>query len=266
MPNLRNTRRRRWLTLTASVRCASKIGKATPQGPNYNVTDKFNYNRHPTWKIGTQPRNTLDTKAKYEHYFRPDVDVRRWLMKFDVSEADLARRFQLPNTRIGGEPRFPPETKKYKITPGPQYNPNLRPEIPKSPDYSLYARRSVKGFDPLIQLNSTPPIVGPGSYHPEDSSNKSHDPNKPSWSIPKAPRMMANRNKWDLNQTYDNSSSVGVQPNSLKKSMPHFSTGKSVRDNPRGIFKEHMEFKAAPVRIAHPKWWCSFWQTSILKV
>lgn len=53
-----------------------ELGKATPQGPNYNVTDKFNYQRQPTWKMGTQPRNTLDTKAKYEHYFRPDVDVR----------------------------------------------------------------------------------------------------------------------------------------------------------------------------------------------
>lgn len=176
------------------------------------------------------------------------------LTKFDVNEADKSRRFQLPNTRIGGQPRFPPDQKKYKLTPGPQYNPSLRPEIPKNPDYSLYARRSVKGFDPLIQLNSTPPIVGPGSYHPENSSNKSHDPNKPHWSIPKAPRMMANRNKWDLNQTYDTSSSVGVQPNSMKTSMPHFSTGKETRDNPRGIFKEHMEFKAAPVRISHPKW------------
>ena len=51
------------------------FGKQTPKGPNYNVHDKFNYNKGPEWKIGTFPRNTLDTKAKYEHYFRKDVDV-----------------------------------------------------------------------------------------------------------------------------------------------------------------------------------------------
>lgn len=41
------------------------FGKQTPKGPNYNVTDQFAYNKSPTWKIGTDPRNTLDTKAKY---------------------------------------------------------------------------------------------------------------------------------------------------------------------------------------------------------
>lgn len=51
------------------------FGKQTPKGPNYNVTDQFAYNKSPTWKIGTNPRNTLDTKAKYEHYFRKDIDV-----------------------------------------------------------------------------------------------------------------------------------------------------------------------------------------------
>ena len=51
------------------------FGKQTPKGPNYEITDKFSYNKAPEHKIGTQPRNTLDTKAKYEHYFRKDIDV-----------------------------------------------------------------------------------------------------------------------------------------------------------------------------------------------
>ena len=51
-------------------------GKQTPKGPNYHVTDKYSYNKGPEWRIGTNPRNTLDTKAKYEHYFRKDIDVR----------------------------------------------------------------------------------------------------------------------------------------------------------------------------------------------
>ena len=50
-------------------------GRQTPKGPNYNVTDKFAYQKGPEWKLGTNPRNTLDTKAKNEHYFRKDVDV-----------------------------------------------------------------------------------------------------------------------------------------------------------------------------------------------
>jgi hypothetical protein len=55
------------------------FGTQTPKGPNYNVTDKFNYHKGPEWKIGTNPRNTLDTKAQYEHYYRQDVDVFHFL-------------------------------------------------------------------------------------------------------------------------------------------------------------------------------------------
>ena len=51
------------------------VGKEAAKGPNYNVSDKFAYEKDPEWKIGTTIRNTLDTKAKYEHYFRQDVDV-----------------------------------------------------------------------------------------------------------------------------------------------------------------------------------------------
>jgi hypothetical protein len=39
------------------------------------VEDRFSYEKSPEWKIGTTERNTLDTKAKYEHYFRKDMDV-----------------------------------------------------------------------------------------------------------------------------------------------------------------------------------------------
>lgn len=56
--------------------------------------------------------------------------------------------------------------KNYKMTPGPQYNPAIKPEVPTPPSFSIYQRRAIKGFDPLLQLNSTPPIVGPGSYQP----------------------------------------------------------------------------------------------------
>lgn len=78
--------------------------------------------------------------------------------------------------------------------------------------------------------------------------------NKPSWSLPKGPRLASNRKKWDLNQTYDTTSSVGIQSNSLKKSMPYFSNSKAKRDNPSGIFKEHMQNRPVGIRIEHPKW------------
>lgn len=58
-------------------------GKQTPKGPDYIPTDKFSYNKGPEFKIGTQPRNTLDTKAKYEHYFRKDIDV--LIMRFSLT-------------------------------------------------------------------------------------------------------------------------------------------------------------------------------------
>lgn len=127
------------------------------------------------------------------------------------------------------------------MTPGPEYYPNHKPEVPNQPQYSLYARRAVKGVDPLIQLNSTSEIVGPGSYHPEKSSYTSINPNKPHWSMPKGPRDPTHQNRAQLNQTYDTTSSVGVQARSDKKSKPLFSIGKEQRgQNKTGIFQSHM--------------------------
>ena len=65
------------------------FGKQTPKGPNYHVTDKFSYPKGPEWKIGTNPRNTLDTKAIYEHYFRKDIDVAQYL--YSLTSTRLTR-------------------------------------------------------------------------------------------------------------------------------------------------------------------------------
>ena len=45
------------------------IGKESV-GPNYNVTDKFDYNRDPTHVVGTGKRNDISSEAKYDHYYR----------------------------------------------------------------------------------------------------------------------------------------------------------------------------------------------------
>lgn len=59
--------------------------------------------------------------------------------------------------------------------------------------------------------------------------------------MPKGPRDPSHQNKWQLNQTYDTTSSVGIQARSDKVSKPHFSIAKQARDNNKtGIFKAHM--------------------------
>lgn len=63
-------------------------------------------------------------------------------------------------------------------------------------------------------LNSTSEIVGPGSYHPENSANTSLKTNNPNWSVPKGPRDPTHQNRWQLNQTYDTTSSIGNQQKS----------------------------------------------------
>ena len=140
------------------------------------------------------------------------------------------------------------------MTPGPEYDPVIKPEAPSAPQFSLYDRRAVKGFDPLIGLNSTSEIVGPGSYHPENSANPSNKTNEPTWSIPKGPRDPTHKNKWQINQTYDTTSSIGVQLKSEKPSKPKFSVGKEKRgQNKSGIFASHMENKPMAVRVQHPR-------------
>lgn len=61
----------------------------------------------------------MDTKAKYEHYFRKDIDVNIFNIQFDTDQADKVRRWNLGSTRFGGASRFPIDQKKYKMTPGP---------------------------------------------------------------------------------------------------------------------------------------------------
>jgi len=99
------------------------LGKTSP-GPKYeNVTDEFDYIVPPKWKFGTNDRNTLDTKAKYEYYFRKETD-------FDAMKADMVRRPKMVAPKFGTDARFMSLTSASKGTPGPKYDPPVRPEIP----------------------------------------------------------------------------------------------------------------------------------------
>jgi hypothetical protein len=72
--------------------------------------------------------------------------------------------------------------------------------------------------------------------------------------MPKGPRDPSHQNRWQLNQTYDTTSSVGTQVRSDKRSKPLYSVGKDKRGHDKnGIFKAHMEYKPMNVRIDHPK-------------
>ncbi len=72
--------------------------------------------------------------------------------------------------------------------------------------------------------------------------------------MPKGPRDPSHKNRWQLNQTYDTTSSIGLQTRSEKTSKPLYSIGKQQRGNNKsGIFQAHMENKPMQVRIDHPK-------------
>lgn len=72
--------------------------------------------------------------------------------------------------------------------------------------------------------------------------------------MPKGPRDPTHQNRTQLNQTYDTTSSVGIQARSDKRSKPLFSVGKEQRgQNKTGIFQAHMEYKPMNVRVQHPK-------------
>lgn len=60
--------------------------------------------------------------------------------------------------------------------------------------------------------------------------NPSNKTNLPNWSVPKGPRDPSHKNRWQLNQTYDLTSSVGTQARSDKETRPQYSLGKRKRD------------------------------------
>ena len=71
-------------------------------------------------------------------------------------------------------------------TPGPQYYPKERPEVPLAAKYTFGFRRGAGGA--LKNMTSTPNSVGPGRYVPEASANPSNKTDFPRWTLPKAGR------------------------------------------------------------------------------
>jgi len=223
-------------------------GKTSP-GPNYEVreSDKFYYLEDPKWSFSKDVRNTLGTGPKHAHYNRQDVD-------FDPMQADVARRNRAASVKIGLESRFSDGPKKHKATPGPEYNPGFKPDLPSQLTYSFGVRRETKGNSPLIALSSTPKQIGPGSYLKLEQINTSIMPDHPKFSFPKDPKMKPVHPSIQKNQTFDTRSAIGPQITSTNKNMTPISFCKAKRDAPTGIFKSHMSTQPTQIRINHPRY------------
>jgi len=209
-------------------------------------TDNYYYRKQPVFSIGKFPRNTLDTGAKFAYYGRIDDD-------FDPMVADKTRKWSAPNVKIGLESRFMSSTSRYTKTPGPEYNPGKRPEIPNDPAYSFGVRRPIPGFDPLAPNVSTPLIVGPGSYLQLDVKNTSEHVDFPKVSFTKERKFRNLQDHAVKHATYDTTSSIGAQVNSRKKTQATVAFGKAKRDAKTGMFRSHMATKNTVVRIKMPK-------------
>lgn len=228
--------------------CKTQFVGTTSPGPNYEVrhTDVYYYQEDPKWSFGKQVRNTLNTGAKHAYYARQDVD-------FDPIQADNTRRWRPGTVKIGLESRFPDGPKKHKATPGPDYDPGFRPEVPNPPQYSFGVRREIKGASPLVLMASTPNQVGPGSYIKLGQGNTSTMPDHPSHAFPKDRKHRPHTVAIQKNQTYDTRSSIGGQVASKNKTMPLVNIGRARRDAQTGIFKSHMSTQPTTIRIQQPK-------------
>ena len=105
-----------------------------------------------------------------------------------------------------------PKERSDKITPGPTYDPVIRPEVPNAPKFTLGSRRTLKNQDPIIPPTSTTNLVGPSTYFQKGRSQSTGDLNRiplhsqikkePVVSFTKGPKFLA-QYKSTVDETYD---------------------------------------------------------------
>ena len=139
-------------------------------------------------------------------------------------------------------------------TPGPQYNPNLKPEIINSEKHSFGYRRDYPGFSCLQPLISTPNVVGPGSYLIQQKPDTSEIITMPKHSFAKAQRKRLVNKDFTINQTFSNLSSLGVQQMSAKGTGPIVNFAREKRQAKKGFFQQNMEIQPTRVSIQMPKY------------
>lgn len=148
----------------------------------------------PTWTFSKDQRVTLGVKD-------PEIGFDIPQIMDEPNEADKLRKERICAPKFGTEPRIPMEF--YEKTPGPQYYPQLKPEIPKAPAFTLGARRDKKG-GVLARETSAPENVGPGRYFPEKMIFTSVHKDFPKFSFPKNQRPDPKVITFTKHQTYDN--------------------------------------------------------------
>jgi hypothetical protein len=157
--------------------------------------------------------------------------------------------------RFGTSKRFLPGVGESRGTPGPKYNPNLRPEVANPEKYSFGFRRELAGYSVLNPLIATGIDVGPGKYHTKNpvAPNTSQQPNQPVASFPEHMRFVDGRKNITVNETYEIYKSVSNQVRSQKKSEPKIHFTRSKREAKVGQFRDGMATQARRVVIPMPK-------------
>jgi len=223
------------------------IGKVS-LGPNFEGTDRFEYDKAPEWVFGKQARNTLDIKQPYDHYSRVDAES-------DPIDANILRKPRADTLRFGTAKRFIPGVGETRGTPGPKYTPNLKPEIRNSDKYSFGHRRDVPGYAVLTPLVSTTGVVGPGKYYRYNpvAPNTSLQQNQPKHKFPEHIRFHDGYKNPVVNETYEKYNSVSNQVRSAKTSEPKINFTKSTRESKAGQFKDMMATQSTRVVIPMPR-------------
>ena len=215
-------------------------------GPKYDVKTDNKFNSAPSFAFGADKRVTLGKPVTYDHFEIQDTFT-------DPVKAKIYTKPCYGNTKFGTESRMPPPD--VQGTPGPQYYPPIRPEVPVAPKYTLGARRTNQGGSAIENKVSTPALVGPGRYVPEASSYTSNHKNPPKWTFGGGEKIGKVPKGVTKNQTYDTKSvSCGPQIVSTKKSEPNVKIGSATRDqvSKLGMFKDMMAYVPPKVRMPHP--------------
>jgi hypothetical protein len=214
-------------------------------GPKYELVGDPKFDTAPGFSFGNEKRITLGKKVTYDHFEIQDTFT-------DPIKAKIYTKPNYGNTKFGTESRMPPPD--VQGTPGPQYYPPIKPEVPVPPRYSLGARRETKGATAISNMISTPNLVGPGRYYPESSSMTVHR-NNPRWTFGGGDKIGKPSKSVSKNQTYDTRSvACGQQIVSGKRSQPTVKIGTAKREQVAklGMFKDMMAYVPPRVCLPHP--------------
>lgn len=215
-------------------------------GPKYESTDKMKYSTAPEFSFGNEKRITLGKQVVYDHYEIQDTFT-------DPIKSKIYTKKNYGNTKFGTESRMPPPD--VQGTPGPQYYPPIKPEVPLAPKYTLGARRTNQVNSVLENKVSTPALVGPGRYVPESSSYTSVHQNPPKWTFGGSEKIAKMPRPVTKNQTYDTRNvACGTQIVSTKKTEPTVKIGTATREQvgKLGMFKDMMAYNPPKIRLPHP--------------